>query len=133
MYAGNNVVARNGNCGVALWSDEARLVLRNNIITGNGWKEEWVCPPVGLWMNGEASNLDAAWNDVWGNAQGDYRDIDALTDVDGNISLDPLFADSLDFRLGPDSPCIDAGDPSQTDLDGSRSDMGSHGGAAAWK
>ena len=44
----------------------------------------------------------------------------------GNISLDPLFADTAnaDYRLLTASPCIDAGDPLLKDPDGSRSDMG---------
>jgi hypothetical protein len=46
-------------------------------------------------------------------------------DGGGNIDDDPCFvdADSNDFHLGPNSPCIDAGDPNgdytgQTDIDG---------------
>jgi hypothetical protein len=45
----------------------------------------------------------------------------------GNINQDPQFWDSADgdYRLRPDSPCIDTGDPaSPTDPDGSRVDMG---------
>ncbi len=128
MKATNNVVTRNGNCGVALWSEEASLTLVNNIITENGWRDEWVCPQVGLWMNGDAGNLAARYNDVWGNVLADYRDLDPLTGEHGNISQDPAFVDSLDFRLGEGSPCIDAGDPLMTDGDGGRSDMGSWGG-----
>jgi len=128
MEAMNNVVCRNGNCGVALWSDEASLILVNNIITENGWREEWVCPPVGLWMNGEASRLEARHNDVWGNREGDYLGLDDLTGASGNISLRPLFADSLDFSLLPGSACIDAGDPRTTDRDGTPADLGSAGG-----
>jgi len=57
---------------------------------------------------------------------GDFRG------VNGNLSADPLFMDPVngDFRLGPDSPCIDAGnpDPIYDDPDGSRNDMGAYGG-----
>ncbi len=44
----------------------------------------------------------------------------------GNIDADPLFIDSDngDFRLQANSPCIDTGDPSLRDSDGTRSDMG---------
>lgn len=44
----------------------------------------------------------------------------------GNIDADPLYKDSpnADYSLLPDSPCIDSGDPSMTDPDGTRSDMG---------
>lgn len=47
------------------------------------------------------------------------------TDLGGNIDEDPNFvnADTNDFHLGPNSPCIDAGDPNSTytgelDIDG---------------
>lgn len=127
MEAMNNVVARNGNCGVALWSDEATLVLTNNIISGNGWRDEWVCPPVGLWLNGSASNLRASHNDVWGNVAGDYRDMEPLTGVDGNISLDPVFTDTLDFRLSTGSPCIGAGATATSGPGGGPANIGSWG------
>ena len=131
MEAANNVIARNGNCGFALWSDEATVVFTNNIVVRNGWRDEWVCPQVGVWLNGDASNLSFTHNDVWGNVAGDYRDIGDLTGVDGNISLDPLFADSIDFHLSNGSPGIDAGDPIFTDPGGGPSDLGIHGGPAA--
>jgi hypothetical protein len=128
MEATNNVIVRNGNCGFALWSDEATGLLTNNIIAENGWREEWVCPQVGVWMNGDPSSFPIEHNDVWGNAAGDYRDMDDLTGSSGNISLDPLFADSLNFRLRPASPAIDAGSRSVTDRNGSPSDLGVYGG-----
>ena len=44
----------------------------------------------------------------------------------GNIDADPLFVNAAagDYRLQAGSPCINTGDPSLTDSDGSRSDMG---------
>ncbi len=44
----------------------------------------------------------------------------------GNISNNPLLVDvsATDFNLCSVSPCIDAGDPSMQDPDGSRADMG---------
>ena len=72
---------------------------------------------------------------VWGNAP---ESISGTTDVDyscveggwfggtGNTSANPLMADPArgDHSLRTGSPCIDAGDPSLTDPDGSRSDIG---------
>jgi parallel beta-helix repeat protein len=45
---------------------------------------------------------------------------------EGNIDADPLFigAGILDYNLCLHSPCIDAGDPSMQDADGSRADIG---------
>ena len=131
MEAANNVITRNGNCGFALWSDEATGVFTGNIVTANGWRDEWVCPQVGVWANGLVENFEISYNDVWDNAADDYRDMNELNGVDGNISLDPAFAGSLDFHLTPGSPCVDSGNPIFTDPDGGPSDMGSYGGPAA--
>lgn len=45
---------------------------------------------------------------------------------EGNIAGDPLFAPwvGTDYHLSYESPCIDSGDPSMEDPDGTRSDMG---------
>jgi parallel beta-helix repeat protein len=131
MEASNNVVARNGNCGFALWSDEAAGVFTNNIVVGNGWREEWVCPQVGVWMNGDPSTVELSYNDVWGNVAGDYRDMDVPADSLGNLSVDPAFVDGLDFRLLPGSPCMDSGNPVFTDTDGGPSDIGIQGGPSS--
>ncbi len=131
MEAANNVITRNGNCGFALWSDEATGVFTNNIVTENGWREEWVCPQVGVWMNGAHENVEISYNNVWGNVADDYRDMEPLTGSGGNISLNPAFVDSFDFRLLDDSPCLDAGNPIFTDPDGGPADIGAYGGPSA--
>ena len=131
MEAANNVVARNGNCGFALWSDEATGIFTNNIVVSNGWRDEWVCPQVGVWMNGLSESIEISYNDVWDNVAGDYHDMDELTGAGGNISLNPSFVDSLDFHVSPESPCLDAGNPIFTDPDGGPSDIGIYGGPAA--
>jgi hypothetical protein len=50
----------------------------------------------------------------------------------GNLFVDPMFRDPRngDFTLLPGSPAIDAGDPAATfaDADGTRNDLGIHGG-----
>lgn len=48
----------------------------------------------------------------------------------GCIDLDPLFVDALneDFHLSSTSPCLDKGQPTIKDPDGTRSDMGYFGG-----
>ena len=124
----NNVIYHNGNCGFAVWEENAKGILKNNIIVNNGWKDEWVCPRVGVWMNTTLENFPIEFNDVWGNEDGNYRGIDDQTEKNGNISLNPLFRDDESFRLTPDSPCIDTGDSLLIDRDGSHSDMGIYGG-----
>lgn len=59
----------------------------------------------------------------------------------GNLSVDPLYADvsssdaaDWDLSLGTGSPLIDAGDPSISDADGTRSDIGGYGGpGGSWR
>jgi hypothetical protein len=57
-----------------------------------------------------------------------YSDVTAGAVGTGNIALDPLFfaPGSGDFHLMAGSPCIDSGDPSETDPDNSRIDMGAY-------
>ncbi len=131
MEASNNVVTRNGNCGFAPWSESARGTFINNIVTENGWRKEWVCPCVGIWMYGLTQNFVISHNDVWGNKEGNYKDMDDLTGKAGNISEDPLFKGKIDFHLLPESPAIDSGRPDFTDPDGGPCDMGIYGGPGA--
>jgi hypothetical protein len=56
------------------------------------------------------------------NANGDS------CDMYFNISLDPLFLSDSVYTLSSSSHCIDAGDPTISDWDGSVSDMGAFGG-----
>ncbi|MCB9686389.1 MAG: hypothetical protein H6738_14960 [Alphaproteobacteria bacterium] len=74
--------------------------------------------------------------DVVGNAGGDLVGPVVATDVlavdPGFRSLGPAVPDALvDLRPGPGSPLIDAGDPTTSDPDGSRTDLGGYGGPAA--
>jgi hypothetical protein len=131
MEASNNTITRNGNCGFAPWSETARGVFINNIVTENGWRKEWVCPCVGIWMYGLPQNFVISHNDIWGNKEGNYKDMDDLTGKDGNISADPLFKDKTDFHLLPNSPVIDSGHPDFTDPGGGACDMGIFGGPGA--
>lgn len=93
-------------------------IIANSTLTGIGSRFE--CPIV------------FSYNDVWGNNPNYSTDCSDQTGLNGNISSDPLFADvsNGDFRLLPDSPAKDRGDPSSAfkDPDGSRNDMGAWGG-----
>jgi len=71
-------------------------------------------------------------NNLWGNAGGDYvtysfspsdelkSEAVSFAGQSGNLSLDPWFidAENHDYRLHPDSPCINAGDPNAVELAG---------------
>jgi len=133
MDASNNVIHHNGNCGMAIWSEECTGRFSNNIIAENGWRDQWVCPCVGIWNCGSLFNFDISYNDVWNNKAGQYGEMPDMTDRNGNISRDPLFIDSSAYILNANSLLINAGNPLITDLDGSRSDIGLGGGPRARK
>ncbi|OGC89314.1 MAG: hypothetical protein A2W25_13440 [candidate division Zixibacteria bacterium RBG_16_53_22] len=131
MDATNNVVYHNGNCGMAIWSEECTGRFSNNIVAENGWRDEWVCPCVGIWNYGRLFNFDISYNNVWNNKTGQYRDMPDYTERKGNVSVDPKFADTDSFTLAPDSPMKDSGNPLLTDPDGTASDIGVFGGPRA--
>ncbi len=127
----NNVVYHNGNCGIAPFSTECRGKIVNNIVVGNGWKEEWVCPCVGVANYGDWAKWEFRHNIVWNNVEGNYRDIWDQTGLAGNISQDPLFIDDGNFDLMADSPGLYGGDSAIYNLDGSVSHIGLYGGPQA--
>lgn len=100
----NNIIDKNGNCGVALWDSSAKAKIHNNIISNNGWRDEWVCPQVGFWMNGDTRNLEFSFNNVVGNIMGDYRNITNLKGKEGNYSIEPDFDGN--YKLPNDSPVL---------------------------
>ncbi|RLG67251.1 MAG: hypothetical protein DRO11_10355, partial [Methanobacteriota archaeon] len=127
-----NNVFNNAKSGIYVTPgcDVVNIIAKNNIIVNNG-------------EYGIYGNVLSSYNDVWGNSLGDYGG--GASAGDGDISADPLFADPAngDFHLrseagrwnGTDwvndnetSPCIDAGDPSEKDPDGTRINMGAYGG-----
>ncbi len=83
------------------------------------------------------SYLSGGYNDFYSNSYGNlYYDSNAQYAIEGAKSLydDPMFMDyagdphSDDLTLDSSSPCVDAGDPSYDDADGSTADMGAYGG-----
>jgi beta propeller repeat protein/parallel beta-helix repeat protein len=86
----------------------------------------------GISGEGDIDGSLISFNNVWGNAQGNYMQLPDMTGTYGNISENPMFVDeqAKDFHLQMDSPCIDAGDPDyvpypwQLDIDGDNAVMG---------
>lgn len=133
LDATNNVVHHNGNCGVAPCSEECRGQFVNNIITDNGWIDEWVCACVGIANYGDLEKWKFLNNLIWNNKEGNFKDMPDIIGTDGNISADPMFSGDSDFHLESGSPAIDAGYKEITDHDGTPSDLGIYGGTAAGK
>lgn len=104
--------------GISAWNADYNIT--NSIISFNGGGASI--------SDNEDSDFEFAYTDIFGNAGGDWIDsISGQLGINGNISLDPLLADTLsgNFYLLAGSPCINTGDPeSPNDPDGSRADMG---------
>ncbi|MDK9701427.1 MAG: right-handed parallel beta-helix repeat-containing protein, partial [bacterium] len=114
LIAANNAILRNGNCGVAQWSDSSQAEFYNNLIIGNGWRKEWVCPCVGYWQGGHGKtflNNNLFWQNVASETQGLDFDIFAnrrvkVSDyfsVTGNLSDHPGDIDSLGYPIHPET------------------------------
>jgi parallel beta-helix repeat protein len=124
MKLGNNVITRNGNCGLAVWDSSASAKIYNNAVTDNGWREEWVCPQVGFWMNGDTSKIKFENNDVWNNIMGNYRNISDKTGIDGNISADPQFVPDSGFKTQSTSPLHNLVNPKTASVNGKKNHIG---------
>ncbi len=131
LEAINNVIHHNGNCGIAPWSTDCRGRIINNIITENGWRDQWVCPCVGVWNYGDWAKWDFRNNIVWNNTEGDYRNIWEQNGINGNLSVDPLLSDDGQYRPVEASPVWNAGAVQIFNVDGSTSHIGHQGGPQA--
>jgi hypothetical protein len=100
------------------------LVITNNIISSNSGG-------YGIYNDSTVYHgvPDLHYNDVWDNGINYY----GCPPGPGDISVDPEFAEPEwgHYSLMPSSPCLDAGDPSIIDPDGTRSNMGAFGGPDA--
>ena len=107
------------------------VTVENSILVGNNY---------GLY-NADSSNLSTfalSYNNVYSNNSSDYYNITDPTGTNGNIQTAPKFTawvDDTDYTndeltLKSSSGCVDAGDPSERDVDGSTADLGAYGGPA---
>ncbi len=110
----NNTLFGNRESGIMCCGDIKMPVIKNNII----WQNK---QPFYLYGGAERADIPITYNNIQGGFKGT-----------GNIDSPPQFenAETLNFRLMENSPCIDAGDPQQqyNDIDGSRNDIGATGG-----
>ena len=105
-------------------SGAAQATVLNSII-GYAADGEGISAPSGTTFTG-------TYNNVYGNAGGNYTGTTDPTGTSGNLSVAPRFisAATRNFRLLATSPSVNAGDPtaSYNDADGTRNDQGAYGG-----
>jgi predicted outer membrane repeat protein len=119
--------------GGAVYCESSCEVLITNSIFWNDWAESG--PEIALAVGSAPSTLTVSYSDVQGGFEGVSVDGScSLTWGDGNLDIDPLYADADgsddrpgtaddDLCLSDASPCIDAGNsqavpPDAVDLDG---------------
>ena len=125
----------NGDYGIKV-SNLSTPVMRNNIVQGY---------QTGMQIDNDLMNTNVSHNALW-NISGEQYTGTALapligeinsingngdeSDVYGNIYMDPLFVapEEVDYHLSLESPCINAGDPSMQDADGTIVDIGAYVG-----
>jgi len=126
LIINNTIIGNSSNtngCGIRIW--DANVLISNNIVWNNYQK------------NNEQINITSS------NTVIEYNNVEYEIEGTGNISLQPLFADSS-FYLNDNSPCIDAGNPDVKYYDNEdpnssgnallpskgtiRNDMGAYGG-----
>jgi hypothetical protein len=116
LNAEGNVVCNNSigvYCEISVAYEDS-IIIKNNIITAND---------TGIYTNGSIERRQIRYNDVKSRlvnfigCPAGSGDTTWGTNFNGtpcdsfyNITRDPLFADTIDFELLCNSPCIDAGD-----------------------
>ena len=104
---GNTCTGWNRIGGIAVASGGSATV-KNSIVWGNSTAS------IGSFSGGSSGTYSVSYSCIEGGCSGA-----------GNISSSPSFADTIQyFALNSGSPCVNAGEPSSTDPDGSRGDMG---------
>jgi len=117
--SGNNA----GSGGGILLRDSCRAQLQNAIIWDNTRDE------IAFSGRDNPDYIAISYSDIMEGEDGvNTNNCGEVEWGDGNIADDPLFVEpeSGNWRLTPNSPCIDTGSPEIEDPDGSRSDMGAY-------
>jgi len=107
LILGNTIYGNSASSGGGIFCFYSNPTIRNTILWGDAGLME-------IYLYGYS------WPEVT------YCDVEGGWSGTGNINADPIFVgpEKGDFHLRWHSPCIDAGQPSLTDPDGTRRDIG---------
>jgi hypothetical protein len=104
--------------GAQVWIDTGGLSIGNSILSGH----------TGTAVVASGPDPDWRYTDT---VPAIFSGMTNPTGASGNISADPGFVDLVSYALRAGSPCRNGGDPALQDPDGTRADMGRHGGPEA--
>jgi hypothetical protein len=137
-FISRNLIAKNTSNQITCLTGGCAAAIENNTIDGHIYLYDFPSPIVtnniitdGIYTNGNPITGYLSYNDIIGS--GAPTQFDRINyngdscDINFNISLDPLFVDSVngDYHLLDNSPCINAGDSTtQFDPDSTIADMG---------
>ena len=110
-----------GEQGMIFVNSNANSTVQSNIVLDGSNNS---MPAIAFVNDTERTQSDVSYNDCYNNASD-------CGNTDGNINAEPDFVDTIDYELSAgSSPAIDTGPANEhlNDLDGSRNDMGVHGG-----
>jgi hypothetical protein len=112
------------NCQYGMQIGGISLVRNNIIVQGS---------QIGLWSATISPQYRPIgdFNDIWDWGDSYYGN--NWIPGEHDMHLNPLFEDTIGFRLSTSSPCKNAGDPSLSNPDGTRSDLGAWGGPHAYQ
>lgn len=121
----NNVIA---NSDTLLFSEISTVTIKNNILTGGANGVQIAETP----HDQKGVTPVISYNLTWNNKASYVH----TNPGEGDISADPMFTNAAkgDYTLAKGSAAVNAGDPDKqyNDPDGSRCDMGAHGGQGAF-
>ena len=101
----NTIVSTIGGAGILIHDSRDVLVENNIVAFGDSYGIRWLSLPPQTIVSGIQQ-----CNDAYSNPSGDYVITGSMVTSTMNISVDPLFCDTLheDYSLRSDSPCLAA-------------------------
>jgi hypothetical protein len=122
-YVYNTLIINNGSYGIIMNSNTSTMIVMNCIARNNTSTDYYAnyqsC------CTGYSTIMLSYSDGSYANSNYGY-----VSGLQGVINADPLFISTTnsDYHIPSGSPCYNTGNPSLTDPDGSRSDMGYFGG-----
>lgn len=103
----NTLIGPGAQTGIAFAANSLSSICRNNIVSGFYYAVRTLYPSSEL----PSPEVELNFNDFYDCTTSVSNTVNLFNIGSSNISSDPLFADTAEYRLSEGSPCIDTGDP----------------------